>query len=379
MKSFPSVLFYLTVDTLHRWVMRVSNPLARFLVVFCLVFCALTVLSHYLLSARTLEGQIRKNGGDMIVMARYCPSSEVAALDPLEGMPRYAGGRECVILNELFQNATIRDRRFKLVEYPLWGAGLFQGMDVRPDNGVFVLPPRSEPGASPEEVMVTNHRIRAVVVPEYAAMALRKIYPNGGVFVPEGVLSALKMRTGLTRMYMFRFEQTEVASMRVLEKRLLKLIELDGWSAQVRSSLELLEELETTRASQQVYRMGISLGIGVIVCVLLTSISSMEFRQNEYIYALMNSFGVNRLLLVAVFMVENCVLVFGALACAVTLFHGLSGFLVKEFLKMPGMTLSVVDMRDDIVLLSVSLLTCIAVSTIPIVCAVFRPVGCVLK
>ncbi len=379
MKSLPSVLYYLLVDTLHRWVMRVSNPLARFLVVFCLSLCALTVLSHYLLSTRALEEQIRKNGGDMIVMARYCPPEEVVERDTLEGLPRIEDGRECLILNEMFQNATIGRQNFKLVEYPLWGADLFSGVDMESETGVFVLPVRPEPGPSPEEVMLAKHRVRAVVMPEYAAQLLRKIYPNGGVFVPEGALSVLKNRLGVTRMYIFRFDRSDAATMRKFERKLLKLIELDGMSAQVRSSLELLEELESARANQQIYRMGISLGIGVIVCVLLTSISSMEFRQNEYIYALMHSFGVNRFLLVAMFVVENCVLVFGALAGAVAAFHYLTGFLIQEFLKMPGMALSVMDMRDDILLLLSSLLACIVVSTLPIVFAIFRPVGRVLK
>lgn len=379
MRSLPTVLFYLVVDTLHRWVMRTSNPLARFLVVFCLSVCALTVLSHYLLSARSLETQIRKNGGDMIVMARYCPASEASSLDPLEGLSRYEDGRECVVLNEMFQGAFIRNHRYKLVEYPLWGVALFRGVDMEAENGVFVLPLRAEPGPSPEEVMVAGHRIRAVVVPEYAGSILRKLYPSGGVFVPEGSLSILKNRMGLTKTYVFRFGEIDATVMRKFEKRLLKLAELDGMNAQVRSSLDLLEELEEAKENQNIYRMGISLGIGLIVCVLLTSISSMEFRQNEYIYALMNSFGVNRFLLVAVFVGENCLLTFGALGLAIFTFHSMSEFLVKEFLKMPGMVLSLGDMRADIVLLAVSLLTCIVISTIPIVCAVFRPVGRVLK
>ena len=55
--------------------------------------------------------------------------------------------------------------------------------------------------------------------------------------------------------------------------------------------------------------MWITLGISAIICLLLTSISSLEFQQNRYIYALIGSFGINRFLLCLSFLVENAVLV----------------------------------------------------------------------
>ena len=60
--------------------------------------------------------------------------------------------------------------------------------------------------------------------------------------------------------------------------------------------------------------------LGVIVGILLTALASMEFRQNEYVYTLMKSFGVRPVLLIMAFIVENAFLIGVSFAGAVWAF-----------------------------------------------------------
>ncbi len=68
MKSWILTCLYLFKDTLHRWKERPASPLSRILVAFFLSLCALSFLANYVLSAKMLHDEIRKNGADLIIV-----------------------------------------------------------------------------------------------------------------------------------------------------------------------------------------------------------------------------------------------------------------------------------------------------------------------
>lgn len=68
MKSLILTCLYLFKDTLHRWKERPASPLSRILVAFFLSLCALSFLANYVLSAKMLHDEIRKNGADLIIV-----------------------------------------------------------------------------------------------------------------------------------------------------------------------------------------------------------------------------------------------------------------------------------------------------------------------
>lgn len=68
MKSLILISLYLFKDTLHRWRERPASPLSRVLVAFFLSLCALSFLANYVLSAKMLHDEIKRNGADLIVV-----------------------------------------------------------------------------------------------------------------------------------------------------------------------------------------------------------------------------------------------------------------------------------------------------------------------
>lgn len=66
MKSLILTFLYLAKDTLHRWLTRLSSPLARVLVVFFLSLCALCFLGSYVISTKVVRDRIVTRGGDLV-------------------------------------------------------------------------------------------------------------------------------------------------------------------------------------------------------------------------------------------------------------------------------------------------------------------------
>ena len=65
------ILPYLVRDTIHRWLMRISSPLARLFVVLFLSFCGLIFLSSYVIAVKVLRDRIRSSGADLVVATEY--------------------------------------------------------------------------------------------------------------------------------------------------------------------------------------------------------------------------------------------------------------------------------------------------------------------
>ena len=104
----------------------------------------------------------------------------------------------------------------------------------------------------------------------------------------------------------------------------------------------------------------------------------MEYRQNEFIYTLMKSFGIHPILLVGSFIVENLVLVSASFAAAIAVFMKAQHIIVAQF-KLGQYSLTLEEIMPEIQLISLTLLFCVFVSSIPIVVAANRQIGRVLK
>ncbi len=106
----------------------------------------------------------------------------------------------------------------------------------------------------------------------------------------------------------------------------------------------------------------------------------MEFRQNEYVYTLMKSFGVRPALLVLTFIVENIFLIGISYAGAVCAFMKTQKIVLGEFFfKLGDAVLTYADIRQDLWLLGVSLLICVLLSSVLVAFSAYRPIGKVLK
>ena len=190
-------------------------------------------------------------------------------------------------------------------------------------------------------------------------------------------------RTGANLRYirmLFQVQELENAeSLHRVTRVLERFKRFENLEGSISSAAPLLEEMDIILGNQNQCRAAFCLGIVVIVGILLTALAGMEYRQNEFIYTLMKSFGINPLLLVGTFIVENLVLVSISFGAAIATFMYSQKIIVTQFFKMGQYMLELQEIMPEIRLISFTLLFCVLVSAIPIVVAANRQIGRVLK
>ncbi len=367
------LLLYLLRDTIHRWCKRLSSPLSRFLVALSLSFTGLVFLSSYALSIAVLENKIAAAGADLLVAAEYIDSGQTRAGDSRHLLTPRPHEYTLYIFHDLFISAKVGNVFYSLVEYsPELSKLLPPGR-----NTVYLLPDSPSPHSIPAEVEIEGYGFRAQQLPEKHAGFLRKLYAGGAIFVPNGHASFAGH--GTLRRYVLRLHEADVEKIRRWENALKLISRLDKRNMNIISSCSMLEELEQLKAVQHRFRLGLALGCSLVICLLLTSISSMEFRQNEYVYALMGSFGISRFCLVLTFAAENTVLVFGGFGASLLTLSHLGQFMVDKLYGNSGHQFSLGILTEDIHIFLYSFIFCILASCLPIVAAILRPIGKILK
>lgn len=376
MKSTLLIFFYLAKDAVHRWKTHVSSPLARVLVVFFLSLCALIILANFLVMTQSVEREIARSGGNLVVVSEMV---ERAAASDGEFSPLLESGDDfrVAVFNEFYASARSNEQFFPIAEYTFSAAHLFADF-AGTENGVFVLPKEQASGAFPREIEIGEWKFFGTTIPAARAGVLANLYQSGAVFVPAGMFPEMKF-LGFQKKTVIATERLDSARLRELETTVRNLVKLDKRSAHVQSSRAFLERLDRIRSDQLSWRIAISLGIAFIVGVLLTSISSMEFQRNEYVYALMGSFGVSRILLILAFVAENLFLVFASATGALAVFIRCLPLILHEVFKVRGLSLDLAELAPDLRLIAAALGACVLISSIPIALAAFRPIGKVLK
>lgn len=383
MISLILTVLYLAKDTVHRWFTRASSPLARVLVVFFLTLCALCFLGSYVISAKAIRDKIRGRGGDLVAAFFMLPQENTATFMPTRQEARQLLGADSIIVIPA-GNAEVGHRKFvPIVTYDFRRAGQFMPL-LSPGGGPALLCPADSPPypRGPLDVSLNQGEDTHTVMVRHlpADHLLMRLQQNGVLLVPPEMLEGISRNRNMNYLrLLFRVEELENAESlhrvcRYLET-LKRFEKLDG---SVSSAAALLEEMDIILSNQTQCRAAFCLGIVVIVGILLTALAGMEYRQNEFIYTLMKSFGINPLLLVASFIVENLVLVAVSFTGAVIVFMKAQRVIVAQF-KLGQYSLSLEEIMPEIQLISATLLLCVLVSSIPIVVAANRQIGRVLK
>lgn len=368
------IVFYLARDTVYRWFTQMSSPLSRLAVVFFLSLCGLVFLSHYVISLKTLRKRIISSGAELIVATEVAPRGSVhrSSHSPVPYKP---SEYELYRFNEAFATATQGQRNYALVEYLPDCTGLFP---VGRGCGVFLLPAEPTQHKLPEVLTLHGYRLRAVTIPEREARLLRRLYRAGAVFIPYGSNSSL-WQEGFMRRYVLQIKSPTPENVGRYEDMLRLMARLDHRRMTIISSAELLEQFATLEKTQYTVRVWVSCGISAIICLLLTCISSLEFRRSRYIYALIGSFGINRVMLYLSFIIENCLLVALGFAASLAVVWNLRHYITAVLYKSPDISLSLAELEDDIRTFALAFGICIIVSSIPIAVAAARPIGKELK
>lgn len=375
MKSLILTLLYLAKDTVHRWLTRVSSPLARILVVYFLSLSALCALGSYAISTKLVRDKIIQRGGNL-VYATMSNNGGAASGFPSEHEISKLLDADSYVLQQ-FSNAVVPDRNMVPVYtydfnrspqiLPLLVPGrptLLEG----PQGGLPPGPSSALHGRQQYDIAVRR-------LPE-DHLLLRLLRPDGIIVQPESALAG----GGGAYMLVARVRNlANVESIRKVERFFRDYMRLEGKAGHVMSAAELLGEMDLMLSKQTQCRIAFCIGISAIVGILLTALAGMEYRQNEYIYTLMKSFGIHPLLLVGAFIAENVVIVSASFAGAIATFMYFQRIIVGQILKLGAYSLTLEEIMPEIRLIAYTLLGCIFVSAFPIFAAANREIGRVLK
>ena len=381
MISLILTILYLAKDTVHRWFTRASSPLARVLVVFFLSLCALCFLGSYVISAKAIRDKIRARGGDLVAAFFMLPKDSSGAFLPTRQETLQHLGADSVVIIPA-GNAEVDERRYiPMITYDFRRAGQFMPM-LSPGGGPTLLCPAENPPypAGPLDVSVQDNSFTVMVRHLPGDHMLMRLQPGGVLLVPPEQLEYVNQGRNMRylRMLLQVQELENAESLNRVCRYLETFKRLEGLEGSVSSAAGLLEEMDIILSNQTQCRATFCLGIVFIVGILLTALAGMEYRQNEFIYTLMKSFGINPLLLVASFIVENLILVAVSFGAAILVFMKAQRVIVAQF-KLGQYSLTIEEIMPEIQLISATLLLCVLVSAIPITVAANRQIGRVLK
>ena len=381
MKSLILTILYLAKDTVNRWLTRVSSPLARVLVVFFLSLCALCFLGSYVISAKIVRDRIVREGGDLVRAALFADGGKTVALPTAQEFESLLDVDSCVL--ETVGSVNMGEHR-SLSVYTYDFRRSAQMMPyLAPGGGpVLLCPPSAGIPPGPADIQSSHFGTRTLMVrhlPEEEP--LMRLMQRGGVLLsPEEAAPLRRPGAAGVQHVLLRLRRLEgAADLQRAENYLRNLIRLEGINGSVASAARLLAEMDVVLGNQTQCRATFCLGIVTIVGILLTALAGMEYRQNEYIYTLMKSFGIHPLLLVLSFLAENALLVGLSFAAALQVFMSCQVIIVRQFFRTAEYTLTLQEIMPEIRLIAAALGVCIAFSALPIIVAAHREIGRVLK
>lgn len=383
MLSWILTTLYLAKDTLHRWCTRISSPLARVLVVFFLSLCALFFLGNYVISTKIIRHQIVRQGGDLVVVNMVSSREHPTSLPNRSEIDRILGA-DSYALNRI-GFATAGDRQgISLYSYDFSRSSQFAEL-LSPSGGPVLLTTAGNPRLPVGPCTITIRGRYPIVQDVYVRHLpedhiLLRILGGTGIIIPPDSQPGMADTTTHAISMVLRIRDLNSAEpIRQAEAYFNKYFQLEGCEGQIITAARLLEQMDIVLSNQMQCRLAFCGGIAGIVGILLTALAGMEYRQNEYIYTLMKSFGIHPIMLVLAYMVENTLLVGAAFGAAVWSFMQFQSIILTQFFKMGQFTLSLEEIQPEMQLICASLALCILISTIPILVAANREIGRVLK
>lgn len=340
-------------------------------------------MANYVLSSKMIMDRITEEGGNLISINVHANYSSADPLHLPDDAVFLKEQLRCEGLTLWRTPATVKSKgntQIPVMCYDL--AHRKSLLPILPENGsgiVLLTAPHNRVGlkAGPETIDIQNahYDVQCRLIPENHL--LNKLYGNGVLLVPaDNTMFELDRNSAQIILKAERMSFREITR---IEQYFKDFFRLENAQAFIATASGLLKKMEIMQSNQSECRAGFSLGIGVIVGILLTALASMEYRQNEYIYTLMKSFGIRPAMLVGAFIAENTILVGIAYAGAIQAFMFSQDIVLREFFKLGHYRLTLGEILPDIRLLGIALTVSVFVSSIPIIMAARREIGRVLQ
>ena len=204
-----------------------------------------------------------------------------------------------------------RDRDLRALRH------FFPGIDRA---AAFILTDRSAiPEGTRLRLTIDTIDLAATVV-DVPSGWLEGLSSQSALLLPGAWTSGLE-RTGFVEILLFESRASEVPAIGAQIERLRQWLRLDRFSGvSIRSGLEVLERLESLREQQALWSLLVRSVVAGLVVLVFASSAFLEYRENAYLSALLQSMGVPKLFLFLRYAVEHGLLLlagFGIAASAI--------------------------------------------------------------
>lgn len=366
---------YLTRDTGCRWLEQSHLPLARLGVAGLLGALALSILSVLGVAEKVAADRMANVGVNV-----------VASMSVLEaGEPAKCGSR--------FAGLAAEGDFLPMVRLYRVGTSDFGAK-------VTVFAYEDEAVASLAKCGVTKPRIFLGGMP---AGLTAQVDVDGRIFTADefgpttGILSRIPREAGATCVMLvpasdvsdllateggvdtFVFERKESARpVRQIVDSIRRFSEAAEIRATVISAADMMDELDSLRSRRRKVEAGLGIFVAVAVSLMFGSLTLLEYRERRFTGALLRSMGVSRGWLVAQVLGEGIILSLGALAVVIIALPKLAVLSRASLGLDAGICQAIestVASREVIAPVVIALLLGVAVSILPVVAAMRRPVG----
>ncbi len=372
-------VFYLWKDIWRQWLTNPLSCCARIAIAGFLFGLALGLERYFVSVEGTLASELDAMGLNRIVLSQNLYGDKIGVLrGSLDGLIETfapASGRH-VYLRRMSQVAEVELLGRRPI-YSYRDSQMSALQAIFPDiaqAGAYVCAADLQPGTR-LSARIGEQQINLQVI-RTGPSGLAALSATHYILIPDEWIAGLD-EFGFTEIVIYQSAHNSPAALQTELAALGTLLRIEGFDeVNVRSGYTLLERLEHLRARHARWSLLAELFAGLLMVIVFASTGLLEYRQNAYLSALLQSMGVGRGLLSLRYLVENLILLTVSFlgACLVL------AFVVAHYLPLEFENgLSLDALTRSFQAWSPLLLITAAASCVPIGFGLRRQIGSILQ
>ncbi|GEM_PF-1425524 len=385
MRSLILIPAYLLRNSLHRWLENPASPTTKFLIPFLFGLLGLMVFGLMRGIETELENQLTHGDLRTLQTSEYI-TAEDAATRYYEAMEESSIWEPYCSRIDLFFQLPIVASSGSLLKIPVLAyteTPSFLDIPAPPAGEarhVILFVAKNSKNQS-ELLNIQNYQLSVKVLP--MPEKLQQIYRiNAMAFVPAEMMEVPLL---ISHTQIQILEPKAEISTRDLETLILNYSEAERCNIRIQSSGAIIERLNQFITQQKYVRIILGGSIAVILSLVLGSLSLLEFRQELYLFALLQSLGVRRIQLIVHYLLETILITFAGGLSALLCSQYITSTLLNKSPTIMGksgqsISLDIATIASvDLVTIAGSILTGVALSSLPFILGLRKQPGLMLQ
>ncbi len=325
MKSSILTASYLWKDIWSGWFERPGSFLSKALVTVILGSLATVLLIAFFLQERDLRHRMERFGLNSIVITETLTSHHPRHLQPVATDPLLTPLKTTGSL-QVIQHLLLSIAGPERERWSVW---------ILPENDFLHLLPWPLPKLTAPALLLSSRYPEGAYVPvvidgiEITARTLHEIphlqtLPDGDkLILPEGILPRKTNRI-YQEYHIYRMKDSHSLLTQSRMEQLGRLYQTEQrQQVSLQSSHALQEQLEELQQIQTLWKTFLALLLGAVLALILGSLSFLEYQQNQYVNALLRSFGATSVSIFSRFLLEALLIINTSLILSILLIRSL--------------------------------------------------------